>query len=44
MLQTLSPIKKAYADESDFNVLLEYIDSYRELNYSKKRKRRTLTP
>ncbi|PIR89246.1 MAG: hypothetical protein COU07_02165 [Candidatus Harrisonbacteria bacterium CG10_big_fil_rev_8_21_14_0_10_40_38] len=30
--------------ESDFLVLAELVDNFRDLNYSKKRKRRTLTP
>ena len=30
--------------ESDFEALLKMVDSFRELNYSKKRKIRTLTP
>ena len=36
--------KKKIENEDDFKVLLELVDSYRELNYSKKRKKRTLTP
>ena len=36
--------KQKVEKESDFAVLLELIDSFRELNYSKKRKKRTLTP
>lgn len=30
--------------KSDFKKLIKLIDSFRELNYSKKRKKRTLTP
>lgn len=36
--------KKKIETESDFKALLVLIDSYRELNYSKKRKTRVLTP
>ena len=36
--------KKKIENKSDFKSLLKLIDSYRELNYSKKRKKRILTP
>jgi len=36
--------KKKVENKSDFASLLKLVDSYRELNYSKKRKQRTLTP
>ena len=36
--------KEKVENESDFSALLAIIDSYRELNYSKKRKTRILTP
>ncbi len=36
--------KEKIENKEDFNSLAELIDSFRELNYSKKRKRRTLTP
>lgn len=36
--------KKKVENSKDFSVLIEMIDSFRELNYSKKRKHRTLTP
>ena len=36
--------KKKVCERKDFQKLLDLIDSYRELNYSKKRKKRTLTP
>ncbi len=36
--------KRKVENENDFKILLELIDSFRELNYSKKRKKRTLTP
>ena len=37
-------LKEKIEKKSDFQVLLDLIDSYRELNYSKKRIKRTLTP
>ncbi len=36
--------KKRVENSKDFSVLMKMIDSFRELNYSKKRKHRTLTP
>ena len=36
--------KKSIEQQSDFEALLKLVDSFRELNYSKKRKIRTLTP
>jgi hypothetical protein len=36
-------LKKKIKSNGDFKALLELIDSYRELNYSKKRIKRTLT-
>ena len=36
--------KSKVKDSSDFEALLKLINSYKELNYSKKRKERTLTP
>ena len=36
--------KRKIEKESDFEALLKMVDSFRELNYSKKRKIRTLTP
>ena len=36
--------KSKIQDQSDFKNLLRLVDSYRELNYSKKRKQRILTP
>ncbi len=36
--------KQKVENENDFRALLELIDSFRDLNYSKKRKKRTLTP
>ena len=37
-------LKDQVKNKNDFNVLAKLIDSFRELNYSKKRKFRTLTP
>ena len=36
--------KERVKSENDFKVLAKMIDSFRDLNYSKKRKRRILTP
>ena len=36
--------KNKVENKNDFKALLNLIESYRELNYSKKRKKRTLTP
>lgn len=36
--------KKKVENSKDFEVLMKMIDSFREFNYSKKRKHRTLTP
>ena len=36
--------KEKVEDKNDFAALLDLVESYRELNYSKKRKKRTLTP
>jgi len=38
LMLTIIEAKRKIKKESDFNTLLELIDSYRELNYSKKRK------
>ncbi len=43
MLEILD-LKANVSSEEDFAKLLELIDSFRELNYSKKRKARILTP
>ena len=43
MLEILQK-KEKVKDRKDFISLAKLIDSFRELNYSKKRKRRTLTP
>ena len=37
-------LKDQVKNKNDFNVLAKLIDNFRELNYSKKRKMRTLTP
>ena len=37
-------LKGKIENKNDFESLLKLIDYYRELNYSKKRKKRTLTP
>ena len=36
--------KKLVKNAKDFQALLDLVDMFRELNYSKKRKKRTLTP
>ncbi len=43
MIQILEA-KKKIKNNNDFQALLKLIDHFRELNYSKKRKYRTLTP
>jgi len=43
MLEILDK-KEKVMDDKDFRFLAQLVDSFRELNYSKKRKRRTLTP
>ena len=43
MIKILSQ-KERVKNKNDFKVLANMIDSFRELNYSKKRKRRILTP
>ncbi len=43
MLDILT-LKSEIANKKDFALLLDKIDSFRELNFSKKRKQRTLTP
>ena len=43
MIEILS-FKASISSKEDFAKLLKLIDSFRELNYSKKRKVRTLTP
>jgi intein/homing endonuclease len=41
---TIIEQKHKVENENDFQALLTLIDSFRNLNYSKKRKKRTLTP
>ena len=43
MLEILEK-KENIKDKNDFRFLAKLVDSFRNLNYSKKRKRRTLTP
>ena len=43
MLKILN-VKESIKSEKDFRVLMKLIDNFRELNYSKRRKVRTLTP
>lgn len=43
MLKILN-LKKKIRNEHDFKILMRLIDSFRKLNYSKRRKIRTLTP
>jgi hypothetical protein len=43
MLRIIS-IKQNIKSKDDFKILLALIDSFRDLNYSKKRKVRTMTP
>lgn len=43
MLEILD-MKAAIEDKNDFRTLMDRIDRFRNLNYSKKRKRHTLTP
>ena len=43
MLEILE-LKKKIKNKQDFEKLLNRIDTFRELNYSKKRKKRALTP
>lgn len=44
LMLTIIESKKKVENERDFEALLKLIDSYRELNYSKTRKTRVLTP
>lgn len=43
MLEILEK-KKKIKNKKDFQFLAQLVDSFRDLNYSKKRKKRTLTP
>lgn len=44
LLRQILVLKEKVETKSDFHALIKLIDSFRELNYSKKRKVRTLTP
>lgn len=44
LLKKIIDLKKKVQDKKDFIKLINLIDKFRELNYSKKRKKRTLTP
>lgn len=44
LMREILKLKSKIKDREDFIVLLKLIDSFRELNYSKKRKIRKLTP
>lgn len=44
LLEKIVKAKEKIKDSSDFKNLLNLIDNFRNLNYSKKRKKRTLTP
>ena len=44
LLKKIIQLKKKVRSEDDFIELMKLIDKFRDLNYSKKRKKRTLTP
>lgn len=44
LMEAILKQKQNVEDKKDFEALMKLVDSFRELNYSKKRKRRTLTP
>ena len=44
LLKEILTLKKKVRTKKDFNKLAKLVDTFRELNYSKKRKIRTLTP
>jgi hypothetical protein len=44
LLKRIISLKKKVRTRKDFKRLMNIIDQFRKLNYSKKRKRRTLTP
>ena len=44
LLTQIIETKKSVKSKQDFRKLLELVDKFRELNYSKRRKVRTLTP
>ncbi|MBI5401383.1 LAGLIDADG family homing endonuclease [Candidatus Wolfebacteria bacterium] len=44
LMMKIIKFKKKIKNANDFKSLLKLVDDYRNLNYSKKRKKRTLTP
>jgi hypothetical protein len=44
LLKKIIKLKKNVKNKEDFAKLIKFIDGFRNLNYSKKRKKRTLTP
>ncbi|HAJ44764.1 hypothetical protein A3K33_01020 [Candidatus Azambacteria bacterium RIFOXYC1_FULL_41_20] len=44
LMKKVIEVKKKVKNKKDFEVLIKLVDKFRELNYSKKRKIRTLTP
>ena len=44
LMKKIIETKKKVANKQDFEVLIKLVDEFRELNYSKKRKVRILTP
>ena len=44
LMKKILTAKEKVAHKKDFEKLMELVDRFRELNYSKKRKKRTLTP
>ena len=44
LMKKILDAKEKIKNKADFEKLAKLIDSFRELNYSKKRKKRTLTP
>jgi len=44
LLKNIINLKKKVKNKKDFIKLINLVDKFRELNYSKKRKKRTLTP
>ncbi len=44
LMQKIMCMKSLVKNKKDFEALMKLIDSFRELNYSKKRIKRTLTP
>jgi len=44
LMEKIIILKQQVKDKKDFQELIDLIDRFRELNYSKKRKKRVLTP